>query len=89
MNRKGMIANQSNVHGYPLKSVNHTGKRSEVTRNKSVMGKQKALGWNNRPEPTIVSERESFNKNNFNVAAKKEINNINVNINPRNKLIPN
>ena len=53
------------------------------------MGKQKALGWNNRPEPTIASERESFNKNNFNVAAKKEINNINVNINPRNQLIPN
>lgn len=89
MNRKGIIANQSNVHAQPLKSVNHGGKRSEVTRNKSIMGKQKVLGWNNRVEPTIVSERDSFNKNNFNIAPKKEINNINVNINPRNNLIPN
>ncbi len=40
--RRGMIS--IDHHGQPLKSMNHVGKKTDLQRNKSVIGKDKIFG---------------------------------------------
>lgn len=77
--RKNIMSNQSNMHGEPLKSVNHVMKnKHEMLRNKSVMGRGK-ISKNNSSivnNAQIPSERSSFNKNQSVVINKKELKEI-------------
>lgn len=78
--RRGMIS--IDHHGQPLKSMNHVGKKADLQRNKSVIGKDKIFG-HGKQQQLGNSERESFNKNYSAVVPKKQIKDINVHINNR------
>jgi hypothetical protein len=92
--RKNMLASQANLHQEPLKSVNHCGKPKQdgekPGRNKSVVGKEKGnQSWlNSRAvEQPLISERNSFHKNNSLVAIRKDnlpSNSLNMNMNMNN-----
>lgn len=57
-------------HAEPLKSANHAPRRGEMSRNKSVLAKDK-MNANNKYDQPVISDRDSFHKNNSALMVKK------------------